>query len=117
MKIILDKELPITLEIVEIYPFRNYKNRGTFHVYWCEMDIDLRGCRFEIRPTGPVTTFFPSARGFDEGKTVHYPIFNFTDKEYTRKWRKAMTKALEAHFKREKIQYQKPKEEKKETEN
>lgn len=106
----LDKTELITFEIVGHYPdmivdrlpngdyeiIQEDPNAGTFHAYWVEMEMDLRGCYYSYRTATSLYIAVPSRNAIDKEskKHVRYPEMSFTDQEYNSKFRQTLKEAF-----------------------
>jgi len=84
------------VEVVGIYPEKNHKSvYATYHVYLCDLDIDLRGGRiFKTKKSWFVQ--LPQAYGTDEedGKVTSFPVLSFANKETEKSYREAIVAAV-----------------------
>lgn len=107
----LDKNISITIEIVAHYPFFDKQmadvNSGTFHAYWVEMQMDLRGCRYYLRKNLQPFTSLAILKTFDreENKNVAFCPISFTDGKYEKNFRNELQKAFRKYAKATGLKY------------
>lgn len=74
---------------------------GSFHISIQEWGLEIRGIRY-CTSKGKVWIYMPSKKGEVEGKQCEFPIFNFIDKIYQRKFVKKLQKIFLEFMKTEK---------------
>ena len=71
------REKEFTFEVIAHYPLPEKKKQGTFHVYWEEMDLDLRGIYYNIKRGKDPWIRLPSQRGMLNGEPCSFPLYSF----------------------------------------
>jgi len=96
-------EKEFTLEIIAHYPSEKKKGEGTFHVYWEDKDLDLRGIFYNLQ-TGKLPWIrFPSQKGILNGETCFFPVYSFPDVRKSQRFLTAIREAFKLYAKEEKL--------------
>lgn len=78
------------IEYVNFYPISYNEKKDTLnaslHIYFPELDLDIRNI-LVIKKKDKWIFLFPNGKSYDpdENKIVHFPIFNFREKEKNQK--------------------------------
>ncbi len=92
-------ENEFTFEVIAHYPSEDRLRRleGTFHIYWQEMDLDLRGIFYNLKRGKLPYIRIPSQRGILDGKECYYPAYSFPNVQKTQRFFIALRKAFKIY--------------------
>lgn len=88
-----------TFEIIAHYPFLLRPNRGTFHVYWEEMDLDLRGIFYNDEKKSAPWIRLPSRKGMIEEEECSFPFYSFPNSQKSGRFMKSLREAFSIYMK------------------
>ncbi len=83
-----------SIEIVAHYPSDKERNTGTFHFYWEEMDLDIRGVFYSLNFGTKPWIRLPSWKGVLNGESCTYPLLSFPNVKKTQRFTKTLREAF-----------------------
>lgn len=96
----------MNLEVVEFYPSevngKSQTYRGTMHVYLIDLGIDIRGINVKGNKNRVYINLpWKNARDKDTNELVRFPVFDYTDKEKSKLFKKSLFEACQKYVKEE----------------
>ncbi len=97
------QEKEFTFEMIAHYPSEKHRGEGTFHIYWQEMDLDLRGIFYNVQRGRLPWIRFPSQKGILNGEKCFFPVYSFPNVHKFQRFLNAVREAFTAYAKEEKL--------------
>jgi len=93
-----DFKKEFTFEIISHYPFPDKENVGSFHAYWEEMDMDLRGIVYVLSKGKEPWINLPSKRGEIDGEPCFFTFYSFADMKKMNRFMRALRMAFNQYW-------------------